>query len=80
MTLSTVGLSAPGPGQFYEVWLLDTTTSKMVGLGVLGPDGRSDFRIPDGLIAAYQAIDVSLQRDNGDPRHSATSVLRGRYS
>ena len=80
MTISTVGLSAPGAGQFYEVWLFDPTTSKMVGIGVLAPNGKGTFRFPAALISAYRAIDISLQRDNGDPRHSSTSVLRGRYS
>lgn len=80
MTISTEGLSAPAPGQFYEVWLLDPKTLKMVGIGVLAPDGRASFRVPAGLVTAYRAVDVSLQRDNGDPRHSSKSVLRGRYS
>jgi hypothetical protein len=80
LTVSTVSLSAPPAGQFYEVWLFDPATSKMVGVGVLATDGRGTFRIPATLVTSYRAVDVSLQRDNGDPRHSATSVLRGRYS
>ena len=80
LTVSTVSLSAPPAGQFYEVWLFDPATSKMVGVGVLAPDGSGTFSIPATLVTSYRAVDVSLQRDNGDPRHSDTSVLRGRYS
>ena len=80
MTVATKGLTAPGPGQFYEVWLFEPTTSKMVGIGVLAPDGRASFHLPAALVTAYAAVDVSLQRDDGNPRHSSHSVLRGRYS
>lgn len=80
LSVSTVGLDVLRPGQFYEVWLFDPATSKMVGVGVLGPNGAARLSVPASLITSYRAIDISLQRDNGDPRHSSLSVLRGRYS
>lgn len=70
-------LPALRPGQFYEVWLLDPRTDKMLPLGVLPPSGRAAFAIPAALTQGYSALNVSLQKDNGDPAHSATSELQG---
>jgi len=69
-------LSAVSGHQYYEVWLLDPTTSKMLPVGVLPPSGRGAYSMSSGLMAGYTAVDVSLQRDDGNPAHSTTSVLR----
>jgi hypothetical protein len=62
---------------FYEVWLIDPTVTKMVPVGVL--DGaRGEFAIPSGVnLSAYPVVDVSVEKVDGDPRHSGDSVLRG---
>jgi len=70
-------LPALRPGHFYEVWLLDPRTDKMLPLGVLPPSGRATFAVPATLTKGYSAVNVSLQPDNGDPAHSATSELEG---
>lgn len=70
-------LPALRPGHFYEVWLLDPRTDKMLPLGVLPPSGRATFAVPATLTEGYSAVNVSLQPNNGDPAHSATSELQG---
>ena len=70
------GLPAPGRGQFYEAWLLDPATNKMMAMGVLPPAGRTTFTVAIDLLPGYTAVDISLQANDGDPHHSATSVLR----
>jgi hypothetical protein len=45
----------------------------------VGQDGSASFDLDDALVASYSAVDVSLETNDGDPAHSATSVLRGSY-
>jgi len=83
MVIETHDLPAPGPGQFYYAWLLDPATNKMLPLGQVGTGGPSStvsFELADGLLDAYSAVDVSLEDDDADPEHSATSVLRATYA
>ena len=75
--ISTVGLPAPGQGHYYEVWLLDPATLKMMPMGALPPSGQASFSVATGLTAGYSAVDISLQANNGNPAHSKVSVLRG---
>lgn len=79
MTIRTTGLPAAPSGTFYYAWLFDPSTNKMLGLGVVGPDGTATFNVDPTLVSQFHAIDVSLQANNGDPAHSARSVLRGEY-
>ena len=79
MTVRTTGLPTASDGDFYYVWLLDPATNKMLPLGLVAPGGTATFRIDADLVAAYSAVDVSLEADDGDPEHSVTSVLRGAY-
>jgi anti-sigma-K factor RskA len=79
MTFAVHDLPRTGRNDFYYAWLLDPATNKMLALGVVDPDGRASFDLADALVASYSAIDVSLEADDGDPAHSATSVLRGSY-
>jgi hypothetical protein len=80
MTVSTRDLGDPGPGTYYEVWLLDPATFKMLPVGVLPPSGEGTYAVTAGLMSGYSAVDVSLQVDDGDPAHSQTSVLRAVYA
>ncbi len=75
--VSTDGLPAAGQGHYYEVWLLDPATLKMMPMGALAPSGQATFGVAAGLMAGYSAVDISLQANNGNPVHSAVSVLRG---
>ena len=69
-------LPAPGPQSFYEVWLLDPATQKMLPMGVLSPSGRGEYSVSSTIMGGYSVVDVSLQANNGDPAHSKMSVLR----
>jgi anti-sigma-K factor RskA len=80
MTVETRGLPKIGARQFYEAWLFNPKTQKMLALGVVGPTGMASFDVPDSLVGHYQVVDVSLERDDGDPGHSVTSVLRATYA
>ncbi|GAA2149408.1 hypothetical protein GCM10009844_28950 [Nocardioides koreensis] len=79
MTITTSDLPRAHRGEFYEAWLLDPASRKMLPLGQLGPSGRASFEIDDRLLDRYSAVDVSLEADDGDPQHSVTSVLRASY-
>ncbi len=77
MAVRTHGLPAPGRQHFYEVWLLDPVTLKMMPMGTLPPSGQASYGVSASLMAGYSAVDISLQANNGNPAHSAVSVLRG---
>jgi hypothetical protein len=79
MQVSTINLAAPPTGSFYEVWLFNPATGKMLPVGVLSTTGASHYQLADDLVASYTKVDVSLQQDNGNPAHSNTSVLRASY-
>ena len=76
MIVRTRDLAGLSSQKFYEVWLLDPATQKMLAVGVLSPSGNGDYEVTAGLMAGYSAVDVSLQSDDGNPAHSQTSVLR----
>ncbi len=80
MRVDTVDLPHAARGEFYYVWLLDPATNKMLPLGQVAPGHRASFDVPESLVVAYSAIDISLESDDGDPGHSVTSVLRASYS
>lgn len=78
MTISAPDLPGTDSQHFYQAWLLDPATNKMLTLGLVSGESTT-FRITDDLLAQYAAVDVSLEEDDGDPEHSVTSVLRGSY-
>jgi hypothetical protein len=80
MRLATKSLPNAPRGDFYYAWLFDPRTNKMLPLGQVTPGRVATFEIPESLVAAYSAIDVSLEADDGDPAHSVTSVLRATYA
>ncbi|SPE99675.1 anti-sigma factor [Streptomyces sp. MA5143a] len=76
VTVTVTGL--PRPDGYYEVWLMDRTHTRLVALGVLGPDGTATLPLPARIdLGRYSLLDISAQEDNGDPAHSGTSVVRG---
>jgi hypothetical protein len=73
-----VSLRAPARHGFYEVWLLATDGVKMIALGDLNHSHNGFFTIPPGVdLHLYTRVDISLQPFNGNPVHSASSVVRG---
>ena len=80
MVIETHDLPALADGQFYYAWLLDPETNKMLPLGQVGTAAPASFDVAGDLLAAYSAVDVSLEVDDGNPEHSPTSVLRASYA
>ena len=80
MVIETHDLPTLEDGQFYYAWLLDPATNKMLPLGQVGTSAPASFDVAADLLAAYSAVDVSLEVDDGDPQHSPTSVLRASYA
>lgn|GEM_PF-801840 len=79
LTVHTERLAALPAEEFYEVWLLDPATQKMLPVGVLPPSGIGSYSMGASIMADYSAVDVSLQTNNGNPAHSTTSVLRASF-
>ncbi|MGH8869610.1 MAG: anti-sigma factor, partial [Actinomycetes bacterium] len=67
----------PAGRGYHEVWLLDKKASRLVSLGVVA--GRhGSYRLPAGLdLTRFPVVDVSVEPVDGDPAHSADSILRG---
>jgi hypothetical protein len=82
MVVEVQGVTDIAGGDHLEAWLMDATGTRLVPLGALaGDDGtfRGTFAVPDGLpLAEFGQVDVSAERWDGDPGHSALSLLRGR--
>jgi hypothetical protein len=76
-TLVVEARGLPAPDGFYEVWLLDPDTGRMLALGPLGDDGSASLPVPAGVtLTDYPTVDVSVEQDDGDPSHSGVSALR----
>jgi anti-sigma-K factor RskA len=72
------GIAPLRRGEYLELWLLREGTD-MVSLGTFraGADGRVRVTLPLGVDpAGARFVDVSVERDDGDPTHSQRSVLR----
>ncbi|MFJ3501638.1 anti-sigma factor [Streptomyces sp. NPDC090135] len=66
---------------YFEVWLMDRTHTKLVSMGVLGPDGHAVLPVPATIdLNEYSVVDVSVQAYNGKPDHSGDSIVRGTYA
>jgi len=73
-------LGAAPRDTYYEVWLIDRNTGKVLPVGVLPPDGHGDYRLPGSILEQYDTVDISLQPDDGSTQHSSDSVLRADYA
>jgi anti-sigma-K factor RskA len=72
------GVPALPSGEYLELWLLGEG-DQMVSLGTFraGPDGRVRVALPLGVDpAGARFVDLSVEREDGDPTHSGKSVLR----
>ena len=68
----------PGQGHYYEVWLLDPATLKMMPMGALAPSGQATFGVATGLMAGYSAVPTLTSRPTtATPSTPPASVLRG---
>jgi hypothetical protein len=65
------------PG-FYEVWLLDPDSGRMVAVGTMGAGPDATMPLPSNVnLRVYRTIDVSAEEYDGNPGHSGRSMLRG---
>lgn len=68
----------PATEGYYEVWLLTEDATSMVSLGAVGPGETSTLPLPPGIeLDRFRVVDVSAEEFDGDPTHSAISVVRG---
>lgn len=76
--LEVRGLAPSRPGEHYELWLLNTPQDLVsVATFRVDADGRARIAFPLGVDPGrYAFLDVSVERDDGNPAHSARSVLR----
>ena len=79
LIVDTKNLATPSGQHFYEVWMLNPSTLKMLPVGVLPPSGTGTYSMGASIMAGYSAVDISLQANNGNPAHSNTSVLRATF-
>ena len=77
ITINISSLPPAGRGHFYEAWLLQPASGKMLPVGILlTPGSPVSYRLPATLTLGYSYVDISRQANDGDPVHSADSVLR----
>jgi anti-sigma-K factor RskA len=79
LRLSVRGLPPSGPDDFYELWLLNSA-SDLVSLGsfAVGPSGTATIDVPLPVPPdRFAFVDVSVEPADGDPAHSAHSIIRG---
>jgi len=66
------------PDGYYEVWMATADAGTMVALGTLNPGAETVLPLPAGMqVADFPLVDVSVEHFDGDPGHSAVSVVRG---
>lgn len=66
------------PDGYYEVWMATADADTMVALGTLSPGSETVLPLPVGMqVADFPLVDVSVEHFDGDPGHSAVSVVRG---
>lgn len=67
-------------GDYRELWLIDPKTNALVSLGIVDR-GSATFAVPNDLdLKAYDLVDVSRERPDGNPAHSGDSIVRGTLS
>ncbi|MHA6764033.1 anti-sigma factor [Streptacidiphilus sp. PAMC 29251] len=70
----------PETSGYFEVWLMDSSHTKLISIGTLAPDGHAVLPVPDNVsLSEYSTVDVSVQAYNGSPAHSGKSIVRGHY-
>jgi len=63
---------------YYEAWMYVPDTQKMQSMGAVEPGTVTRFRVPDGLeLSVWAGINISVEPLDGNPNHSARSVLDG---
>lgn len=80
MNLDAAALPRLDATHRYEVWLTDTSRTRMQPIGWVDTNGKAQLTVPANLMSQYRAIEVSVQQiDAPNYTYSGTSVLRGTY-
>jgi hypothetical protein len=67
----------PADGTVLEVWLIDPESDGLRSLGTID-GGETRLPVPDAIdVDRFSIVDVSVEPLDGDPAHSADSVVRG---
>lgn len=78
VTLRVRASELGGASGVHEVWLINVDGKRMVAIGLLAAGDDGEFQVPLGLIEeGYRIVDISIEPDDGDPRHSGVSLARG---
>lgn len=74
-----VDLEATAPeGEYLELWLLSLGDDGQNPVSLGRIDGSGLYAIPVGVdTSVFDIVDVSIEPDDGNPKHSGNSVLRG---
>ena len=80
LVVSLKGLGPAPAGEHYTVWVLRSGVAEMTPVASLaeGRDVRLDLPLPSP--GRYDALDISLQRDDASPVHSSISVAGAKLS
>lgn len=79
LRVSVSGLEPSAADGFYELWLLDGP-ERLISLGGfrVPASGAAEVTVPLPVeVNDFAYVDVSVEREDGDPGHSGVSVLRG---
>lgn len=69
------------PGHHYEVWVLPKGSDTMTAVGSFTPAaGDVTLDLPLPAPGEYRAVDISVQRNNGSPAHSGTSLAGASFT
>ncbi|HST19433.1 MAG TPA: anti-sigma factor [Gaiellaceae bacterium] len=74
VVLHLAGLQTAPAGNHYTVWVLRVGATEMTPIGSFADGRRATFTLPLPGPGAYRALDISLQRNDASPVHSAQSV------
>ena len=76
LVIDASNLAPPPAGSSYELWLIDRKVSDPRSLGTV--TGSEDIVVPSSIDPkTYAIVDISLEPDDGDHRHSGHSLMRG---
>jgi len=71
----------PETDGYFEVWLLTPDVDGMISLGSLGAGSSTKLPLPPGVsLDRFSVVDISEEKFDGDPTHSAISVTRGQLA
>jgi len=71
----------PETDGYFEVWLLTPEVDGMISLGTLGAGSSTMLPLPPGVsLDRFSVVDISEEKFDGDPSHSAVSVTRGQLA